>query len=44
VKELFEVTDRAVIYAPIYKVKFQNVKTGEMKTVKFDGVTARLLS
>jgi hypothetical protein len=44
VKELFEVTDRAVIYTPIYKVKFQNVKTGEMKTVKFDGVTARLLS
>jgi len=44
VKELFEVTDRAVIYAPIYRVKFQNVKTGEMKTIKFDGVTARLLS
>jgi len=44
VKELFEVTDRAVIYAPIYKVKFQNNKTGELKTVKFDGVTARLLS
>lgn len=44
VKELFEVVDRAVIYTPIYRVKFQNVKTGEMKTVKFDGVTARLLS
>jgi len=44
VKELFEVVDRAVIYTPIYKVKFQNIKTGEMKTVKFDGVTARLLS
>ena len=44
VKELFEITDRAVIYTPIYKVKFQNSKTGEVKTVKFDGVTARLLS
>jgi hypothetical protein len=44
VKELFEITDRAIIYTPIYKVKFQNVKTGETKTVKFDGVTARLLS
>ncbi len=44
VRELFEITDRAIIYTPIYKVKFQNVKTGEMKTVKFDGVTARLLS
>jgi len=44
VHELFEVTDRAIIYTPIYKVKFQNVKTGELKTVKFDGVTAKLLS
>jgi len=44
VTELFEVVDRAVIYTPIYKVKFQNNKTGEVKTVKFDGVTARLLS
>jgi len=44
IKELFEITDRAVIYTPIYKVKFQNTKTGETKTVKFDGVTARLLS
>jgi len=44
VHELFEVSDRAVIYTPIYKVKFQNAKTGETKTVKFDGVTAKLLS
>jgi len=44
VHELFEVTDRAVIYTPIYRVRFQNLKTGEMKTVKFDGVTAKLLS
>jgi len=44
VRELFEVSDRAVIYTPIYKVKFQNAKTGEVKTVKFDGVTAKLLS
>jgi hypothetical protein len=44
VYELFEVTDRAVIYTPIYKVKFQNIKTGELKTVKFDGVTAKLLT
>jgi len=44
INELVEVVDRAVIYTPIYKVKFQNVKTGEVKTVKFNGVTARLLS
>jgi len=44
VHELFEVPDRAVIYTPIYRVRFQNLKTGEMKIVKFDGVTAKLLS
>jgi len=44
IHELFEVSDRAVIYTPIYRVKFQNLKTGEMKTVKFDGVSAKLLS
>jgi len=44
VHELFEVSDRAIIYTPIYKVKFQNVKTGEIKSVKFDGVTAKILS
>ncbi|MFQ6086961.1 MAG: hypothetical protein ACE5OV_02965 [Candidatus Bathyarchaeia archaeon] len=43
VNELFEVSDRAVIYIPIYKIRFQNVKTGEQKTVKFDGVTAQLI-
>lgn len=43
IHELFEVSDRAIIYTPIYRVRFQNLKTGEMKTVKFDGVTAKLL-
>jgi hypothetical protein len=43
VNELFEVSDRAVIYIPVYKIRFQNVKTGEQKTVKFDGVTAQLI-
>jgi len=43
VNELFEVSDRAVIFVPVFKVKFQNVKTGEQKIVKFDGVTAQLV-
>jgi hypothetical protein len=41
VHELFEVTERAVIYTPIYKVLFQNVKTGEVKAIEFDGVTSK---
>ncbi|MFQ6074184.1 MAG: hypothetical protein ACE5KC_03080 [Candidatus Bathyarchaeia archaeon] len=43
VNELFEVSDRAVIYIPVYKIRFQNKKTGEQKTVKLDGVTAQLI-
>lgn len=41
IHELFEVTERAVIYTPIYKVLFQNVKTGEVKAIKFDGITSK---
>jgi len=43
VNELFQVSDRAVIYIPVYKVRFQNARTGEQKTVKFDGSTARII-
>ncbi len=41
--ELFEVSDRAVIYIPIYEITLQNAKTGEKKIVKMDGVTAKIL-
>ena len=41
VRELFEVTERAVIYTPIYEVLFQNIKTGEVKALEFDGITSK---
>ena len=40
VNELFEVTERAVIYTPRFRVLYKNVRTGEEKTEEFDGVTA----
>jgi hypothetical protein len=40
VNELFEVEERAVIYTPRYRVVYRNARTGEEKTVEFDGVTA----
>jgi len=40
VKELFEVDERAIIYTPRFRVLYRNLKTGEGKTVEFDGVTA----
>lgn len=42
-KELFKISEHAVIYSPIYEITFRNVKTGEEKTVKIDGVTARIV-
>jgi len=41
--ELFEVSERAVIYIPIYEITLQNAKTDEKKIVKMDGVTAKIL-
>jgi hypothetical protein len=41
ITELFEVNERAVIYTPRYRVQYTNVRTGEGKTVEFDGVTAQ---
>jgi hypothetical protein len=41
VTELFEVNERAVIYTPRFRVLYTNVKTGEMKAVEFDGITAQ---
>jgi hypothetical protein len=44
VNELFQVSEHAVIYSPVYEITFQNVKTGEEKLIKIDGVTAKIVS
>jgi hypothetical protein len=41
VEEIFEVTERSVIYTPRYKLLFKNVNTGEEKVLVLDGVTAK---
>jgi len=33
-----------VIYSPIYEITFQNVRTGEERLVKIDGVSAKIIS
>jgi len=40
-EEIFEVTDRSVIYTPRYNLLFRNVKTGEEKILVLDGATAK---
>jgi len=44
VEELFEISERVIIYTPMYEVSFQNTKTGAVKMVKVDGITARAIS
>jgi len=41
--ELFEVNERVVIYVPIFKVLFRKVQTGKEKTLKFNGLTGKLI-
>ncbi|MFA5363707.1 MAG: hypothetical protein WC325_00815 [Candidatus Bathyarchaeia archaeon] len=42
--ELFQVSEHAVIYSPVYEITFKNSKTGEERVVKIDGVTAKIIS
>jgi len=42
--ELFQVSEHAVLYSPIYEITFRNVKTGEERVVKIDGVSAKIVS
>ena len=42
IKENFEITDRVIIYNPIYELSFQNVKNAKEVTVLIDGITGKL--
>jgi hypothetical protein len=41
VEEVFEITDRSVIYTPRFKLLFRNLKSGEEKVMIIDGVTSQ---
>lgn len=41
--ELFQITEHAVIYSPVYAITFRNVRTGEEKVIRIDGVTAKIV-
>jgi len=43
VEEVFEITDRSVIYTPRFKLLFRNLKTGDEKIMIIDGVTSQKL-
>lgn len=44
VEEVFEISERAIIYTPIYEVSFQNTRTGEVRAMKVDGITTEVIS
>jgi hypothetical protein len=41
VEEVFEISDRSVIYTPRFRLLFRNVRTGEEKVLVIDGVTSK---
>jgi len=41
--EIFQITEHAIIYNPIYVITFRNMKNNEEKTVNIDGVTAEII-
>jgi len=41
IQETFEIADHAVIYVPVYRVRLQNLRTGQEKIIKIDGVTGK---
>ena len=42
--ELFQVTEQAIIYSPVYKITFKNMKNQEEKIVIIDGITAETIT
>lgn len=43
IKEIFEITERTVIYTPRFKLRYKNTKTNEEKILILDGVTSQKL-
>jgi len=42
IREIFEVSERTLIYCPMYQLKFRNVKTRKKRIVKIDGITGKM--
>jgi len=44
IRESLEVSDRSLVYVPIYEITFKNTRTGETKKVRIDGVNGKSLA
>jgi hypothetical protein len=43
IKEVFEISDRTIVYRPIYELIFHNVRNGKNATVIVDGITGEVV-
>jgi hypothetical protein len=43
IREIFEITERTIIYTPIYEANFQNNKNGKNITLMIDGITGEVV-
>lgn len=41
--ELFKISEYAIIYSPVYEITFRHVKSGNERSIKIDGVTAKIV-
>jgi len=44
VDEVLEVSDHMLVYCPMYKLAFQNLRTGEEAVLEVDGITGKIIS
>jgi len=42
-RELFEVSEYAVVYTPVYEAAYKNTKTGKTRVLRVDGVTCKVI-
>jgi hypothetical protein len=41
-REMFEITERTIIYRPVYELTFQDLKTAKEATLQIDGVSSKM--
>jgi len=42
-REIFEISDRSIVYVPMYQFTFQNIKTGKRSIMKIDGISGKIV-
>jgi hypothetical protein len=43
IREIFEISNRTIVYRPIYELVFHNIRSGKNVTVTIDGITGEVI-